>query len=292
MLFPVHMSVERSTDTPANSVSLASIGALIGIFCLLILLYWFRKQNTLAAFGVAWVIIALLPFCGIFSLYQGMAERYAYLASFGLALAIVAAAWRNRAPQRFVMLSLIILWAFWGAQRLISRTSDWKDPISLYQSSLETSPRSTKLTFNLGTALEANGNLDKAREYYHKALVLNPRYVAAMVGLGNIDQHMGDIAKAEQEYTEAAAMDPTDGDAYCYLGALSFREGKTELAIQELSQAIAIDRSNSTAYFDLGIVYQASGNRERAAQMYDKVLALHPGDPEALTNLHAVRTTE
>jgi tetratricopeptide (TPR) repeat protein len=268
------------------------VAALIGMICLFSLLIWFRKKNVLAVFGIAWMVIALLPFCGIFSLYQGMAERYVYLASFGLALAIVAAAWQNPAPRRLVMFSLIVLWGLWGANRLRLRASDWKDPISLYKSSLEATPRSTKLTFNLGTAYEANGNYSEAREYYHKALALNPRYVAAMVGLGNVDQHTGDIVKAEQEYRQAAAMDTSDGDAYCFLGALSFRQGKTDLAIQELSQAIAIDPSNATAYFDLGIVYQASGNRERAAQMYDKVLALHPGDPEALANLHAVRTTE
>ena len=33
--------------------------------------------------------IGLLPFCGIVFLYQGMAERYTYVASVGLALLVV-----------------------------------------------------------------------------------------------------------------------------------------------------------------------------------------------------------
>ena len=292
MLFPVHMSVERSTDIPANSISLASVTALTGILCLPVLFYWLRKRNALAAFGLAWMVVALLPFCGIVSLYQGMAERYTYLASFGLALAITAAAWQTSAPKRLVMLSLIVLWGLWGVKRLESRTSDWKDSISLYQSSLEATPRSTKLTFNLGTAFEADGDLDKARKYYHKALGLNPRYVPAMVGLGNIDQRTGNLAMAEQEYRQAVTIDPSEGSVYCYLGALSFREGKTDRAIQELSHAIALNPSNSTAYLDLGVVYQEIGDRERATQMYARVLALHPGDADALTNLQTLRSTE
>jgi len=292
MLFPVHMSVERSTDTPVNSLSLASVAALIGIACFLLLLYWLRKKNALAAFGLAWMAIALLPFCGIVPLYQGMAERYVYLASFGVALATIAVAWQNHTAKRFVMFSFILLWGFWGVMRLESRVSDWKDLISLYQSSLKTTPRSTKLTHNLGTAFEASGNFDKASGYYRKALELNPKYVPAMVGLGNLDQRSGNMEKAEQEYRQAAAMDPSDGNVYCYLGALSFREGKIDSAIQALSKAIEIDPSNSTAYFDLGVVYQKSGNTKSAALMYSKVLELKPGDLEALSSLQALKSTE
>ncbi|HTZ89992.1 MAG TPA: tetratricopeptide repeat protein [Alloacidobacterium sp.] len=292
ILFPVHMSVERSTDTPANSLSLASIAALTGMFCFLMLLYWFRKRNALIVFGLTWMAITLLPFCGIVSLYQGMAERYVYLASFGLVLAIIAAAWHTSTPKRFVMFALIVLWGFWGARRLEARASEWKDPVSLYQSSLETTPGSTKLTYNLGTAFEASGNFYKASEYYHKALELNPKYVPAMVGLGNLDQRTGNMAKAEQEYRQAASMDPSDGNVRCYLGALLFREGKIAPAIQELSQAVAMNPSNSTAYLDLGVIYQKSGDPERAAQMYAKVLALQPGDPEALTDLQTLRSME
>jgi protein O-mannosyl-transferase len=292
ILFPVHMSVERSTDTPANGLSLASVAALIGIFSLLTLLYWFRKRNALTVFGLTWMVIALLPFCGTVSLYQGMAERYVYLASFGVVLAIIAAAWQNSTPKRFIMLSLIILWGLWGAKRLESRASDWKDSIALYQSSLQTTPGSTTLIYNLGTAFEASGNFSKARDYYHKALDLNPKYTSAMVGLGNIDQRTGNMAKAEQEYRQAAAMDPFDGNAYCYLGALLFREGKIGPAIEKLSQAVTINPSNPTAYFDLGVIYQESGDAKRAAQMYAKVLALQPGDPDALANLQTLRSME
>jgi protein O-mannosyl-transferase len=292
ILFPAHMSVERSTDTPANSLSVASVAASVGIFCLLILLYWLRKKNALTALGLTWMVVALLPFCGIVPLYQGMAERYVYLASFGLALAIIAAAWQSSTPKRLVVFSLIILWGFWGAKRLELRALDWKDPISLYQSSLETTPRSTKLNYNLGTAFEAAGNFYQARESYQKALAINPKYVSAMIGLGNVDQRTGNMAKAEQEYRQAAATNPAGGNPYCYLGALLFREGETDRAIQELSKALAINPSNPTAYLDLGVIYQKTGDSKRAAQMYVKVLTLQPGQPDALTNLQTLRSAE
>jgi tetratricopeptide (TPR) repeat protein len=254
------------------------------------MLYLLRKRNLLGVFGLAWMVLALLPFCGVAALYQGMAERHLYLASFGLTLAILATVWQNARPTRFVLLSLVVFWGFWGTKRLESRALDWANPISLYQSSLEATPRSTKLTYNLGTAFEAAGNFDKAREYYHKALQLNPGYAPAMIALGNVDQKAGDMDKAEQEYRQAAAMGSSDGNVYCYLGALLFREGQTDRAIHELFQALAINASNPTAYLDLGIIYEKTGDLNRAAQMYTKVLAIQPGQPDALTNLQALKS--
>jgi tetratricopeptide (TPR) repeat protein len=291
MLLPLHMSVERSTDVPANRFSVIAATAIVGLLCLLGMIYWLRKRLPLSAFGLIWMAIALLPFCGIVPIYQGMAERYVYLASFGFILAIVAAVWQSKAAARSTLVCIVILWGLWGAWHLRSRVSDWNNPIALYQASLETTPGSIKLLNNLGGAFETSRNLSKAMECYKKALELNPKYVPAIIGIGNIDQRTGDMDGAEQEYRRAITIEPSEEAAYCYLGALSFREGKIDSAIQNLSKAIVINPSDPTPYDDLGVVYQKMGDSERAIQMYNKVLALKPGDPEALTNLRTIEST-
>ena len=292
MLLPLHMSVERSTDVPANRFSVIAAAALIGLLCFFGMVYWLRKRQPLPAFGLAWMAIALLPFCGIVPIYQGMAERYVYLASFGFILAIVATAWQSKTAERSALVCIVILWGVGGAWNLRSRVLDWNDPIALYQASLETTPRSIKLLNNLGAAFETSGHFSKAMECYKKALELNPQYVPAIIGTGNIDQRAGDMARAEQEYRRAITIEPSDEAAYCYLGALSFREGKIDQAIQNLSKAIAMNPSDPTPYDDLGVVYQKMGDSEHAIQMYTKVLALKPGDPEALTNLRTIQSTQ
>jgi Flp pilus assembly protein TadD len=292
MLFPLHMSVERSTDVPASRFSVVAATALVGLLCLFGMIYWLRKRMPLSAFGLAWMVIALLPFCGIAPIYQGMAERYVYVASFGLILAIVATVWQSKTPERSALVCIVTLWGLWGAWHLQSRVSDWNDPIALYQASLKTTPRSTKLLYNLGAAFETSGSFSKAMECYRKALELNSKYVPAIVGMGNIDQRAGDMAKAEQEYRQAIMIEPSEEASYCYLGALSFREGKVDQAIRNLSKAIALNPSDPTPYDDLGVVYQKMGDSEHAIQMYTKVLALKPGDPEALTNLRTVQSMQ
>ena len=115
MLLPLHMSVERSTDVPANRFSVIAVTALIGLFCLFGMIYWLRKRMLLSAFGLTWMAIALLPFCGIVPIYQGMAERYVYLASFGFILAIVATAWRCKTWERSALVCIVILWGLLGS---------------------------------------------------------------------------------------------------------------------------------------------------------------------------------
>jgi hypothetical protein len=287
-LFPIHMSVERSMDFPARGFSVTAAATLATLLCLLALAYWLRNRVRLAAFGLIWAMISLLPFCGIVPVYQGMAERYAYLASFGLIVSVVAFAWNAEGRKRSVLLSIVLLWGLWSAWRLRSRVFDWTDPVLLYQSSLEATPRSTKLLYNLGAAYEAQGDFGKASESYRQTLALNPAYVPAIVEMGNIDQQAGNTIEAEQQYRRAIAIDPSDENIYANLGALFLQEGKIDDAIRELSRAVAMAPSDPTAYYDLGAAYQKAGDDKRAIEMYTKALELKPGDPDTLKNLQTL----
>jgi Flp pilus assembly protein TadD len=288
ILFPIHMSVERSTDFPAHGFSVTATATLAALLCLLLLAYWLRNRARLAAFGLIWTMISLLPFCGIIPVYQGMAERYAYLASFGLIVSVVAFAWNAEGRKRSVLLSIVLLWGLWSAWRLRARVFDWTDPVQLYQSSLEATPRSTKLLYNLGAAYEAQGDFSKASESYRQTLALNPAYVPAIVEMGNIDQQAGNTTEAEQQYRRAIAIDPSDENIYTNLGALFLQEGKIDDAIRELSRAVAMAPSDPTAYYDLGAAYQKAGDDKRAIEMYTKALELKPGDPDTLKNLQTL----
>ena len=77
-----------------------------------------HRKIPRSAIGFAWVGIGLLPFCGIVFIYQGMAERFTYLASMGLALMIVVIGAESRVRWRQFVLGLIAVWGVWGIYRL------------------------------------------------------------------------------------------------------------------------------------------------------------------------------
>jgi tetratricopeptide (TPR) repeat protein len=321
MVLPIRMSVERSTDVPANSLSILTIGAWIAVAVLLLLAYRLRKQLPEMAAGITWIGIALLPFCGIISIYQGMAERYDYLASGGLCFLIIAFLSQLRA-RRAVISCAVAIWAFWGAWRLEKRVLDWRDPIALYKASLEATPQSSALLFDLGAAFEQKGDLVQAAAYYEhtldvdsqyekaiagvgsiylrrgapaeaksafeRALTLNPRDVTALVNYGAALLKSGDVIDAKLQEEKAISINPADAGAYCNLAVVLVQLGAIDDAIENLLRAVDLDPSRTTAYFDLAALYRYQGHIDSAAAMYRKILEVSPNDPEAVLGLREI----
>jgi protein O-mannosyl-transferase len=320
MFLPFHMSVERSTDMPANHFSAWACLGLIGLSGIAVLLFRIRKRLPDAAGGLMWTLIALLPFCGVMVIYQGLAERYAYLASAGVCLVICALMFKVQDQERrTAVFSLVFLWVLWGVWRLESRVADWTDPARLYSASLQATPGSTKLLYNLGAVSEQRGALTTAESAYQKALTFKPDYEPAIAGLGNVylrrndphraqsvyyqalalkpddaasitnlavaSQEMNETAVAEQQYKRAIAVAPNRDDAYTNLGALLFQEQRVPEAIAILSKAVSVNGQDATAYYDLAAIYQNIGKRDLALSLYRKVLALKPDDPDALSRI-------
>lgn len=319
MIAPIHMSVERSTSTPANVFSAAAVVGWVGLLGLIGLVVLLRRRVPIVAAGLAWMVIALLPFSGFVFIYQGMAERFCYLAAAGLALAIASLALEYAGDAKKVAIGCVALWMVWGAWRVNARVVDWGDPVRLYQSSLEATPQSPTLFYNLGFAYRETGYLAKAEENYRQATKLWPEYQRAWASLGDIDsqlgrpkdaveayrkavalnatdagttmnlavalQQVGDNRGAEEQLQRAIRLDPKGSAAYTDLGVLYRQEGRVDDAIKAFQMAIDNNPSDPTPYYDLAVMFQQRGQDDIALRFYKKVLALRPDDPDTLVNL-------
>ena len=321
MILPTRMSVERSTDVPANNLSIVTASAWIGVVLLFLLVYRLHKRMSELAGGITWTCIALLPFCGIVYIYQGMAERFNYLASGGLCFSIVALLSKLR-TRRALAVCGVAMWAAWGIWRLEKRVLDWRDSISIYESSLEATPQSATLLFDLGAVFEQNGDLGQAAAYYKRTLDSNSHYERAIAGLGNIDlrlgatgeakrayeraltinpgdvtalvnygaalQQLGDFIDAKQEEEKAISINPTDAKAYLNLGVDLFQLGSIDAAVENLQHAIELEPFRTPAYFDLAALYKEMGHIDSAAAIYRKILEVSPNDQEAISRLREI----
>jgi tetratricopeptide (TPR) repeat protein len=321
---PVRMSVERSTSTPSTppggafsvSAALALVAALAlgaGVFVL-------RRRVPVASAGTAWMAICLLPFCGVLLTYQGMAERFAYVASLGFALALVAGCARiERQSWRVAGLGLAACWVAWSGWRVAARAGDWSDPVRLYRSSLEATPRSPALAYNLGFSLRSKGDLAGALAAYQRALELQPGYSHAYASIGDIYLQQGRFAEAQRAYQQSLAADPKDvqvllnsGVAYekagltaeaektfqaaiplaphdagprVDLGTLYLQEQRWNDAASQFVHAIDTNTADPTPYYDLAVLLQRAGKNDLALALYKKVLELRPNDADALENM-------
>jgi tetratricopeptide (TPR) repeat protein len=292
MVLPVAMSVERSTDVPANSFSLAAVVALLVVLFLFILIVRLRKKMPEVAAGLAWMSIALLPFCGMVFIYQGMAERYDYLASQGFALAVVALSLRARNWIRPAVLSLVILWSVWGAWRLNARVLDWTNEVSLYTTSLNATPNSAVLLYNLGVASADAGDIQRAIAYYRRAISLNPNYVSALVNLGNVLREQRSYSEAIALYRRAISLDPQSPDPWINLGNVYGQEGSAQEAKNAYERAIALKPDDTQAIINLGVTYQRLGNFPAAKQQYERAISIDGTQAAVYCNLGALFVQE
>ncbi|MGA7409278.1 MAG: tetratricopeptide repeat protein [Bryobacteraceae bacterium] len=289
MVLPLHMSLERSTSLPrAEPLFMFVASGLLLVF--FVSLIPFRRKLPAVAAGLVWLSIALLPFCGLIHLYQGMAERYTYLASMGLAFVVVALAWQLRPRPALYRLAagIICLWVLWGAWRLNARVLDWRDEETLYRTSLEATPASSILLYNLGVVAAEAGRSDDAAAYYRRALALNPRYASAALNLGNVLRSQGHLAEAIAQYQAAITLDPKSPDAWMNLGNVYLETGSTKNARTAYQQAISLKPNNVEAFINLGVVSQQMGDYAAAKQNYERAIAIDPSQPASYCDFGAL----
>lgn len=285
MLVPVHMSVERSSSTPSNVISAATIAGWAGLIALCVGIFLVRKRMPVVAGGLTWGCIALLPFCGVVFLYQGMAERFDYLASAGFALALGVAVLDDAKRWRGVAVGAMVVWMAWGGWRLRSRVLDWGDPVRLYQSSLEATPNSPMLLYNLGTVFQQRGDRGGAIKAYSSALAMRPNDTRILINLAVVSGETGDRQGAERLFRRAIALAPEQSKAYNDLGGLLVEEGRVDEAMQCFQSAIENTPSDPNPYFNLAVLLQQLGQDDVALVYYKKVLKLKPDDPDTIVNI-------
>ena len=144
LLFPLHLSADYSPDERTAVRSVLDPRFLLGAACAglwagLVVLAW-RRRRPVAAFGLGWIGIALLPVSNLaFPIGVLIAERTLYLPSAGLALA--AGAWlRHLAPRRLALVGGLVLAL--GGVRSAARVPAWRDNRTATLSLLDDAPRS------------------------------------------------------------------------------------------------------------------------------------------------------
>src|SRR2546430_15069871 len=171
------------TDFPAGLIIGAAL-LLIGItaFCFLQ-----RKIRPYLIVGWLWFLGTLVPVVGLVQVGgQTMADRYFYIPSIGLFVALVfgladiVKSWRV-APSLCGGISaaaLLILATLTNAQ--IQR---WHDSFTLFEHTLSVTPPNLRIEHNLGVALGASNRFDEAAAHFEKALQIDPNFYDGLVAM-------------------------------------------------------------------------------------------------------------
>src|SRR5213083_3235417 len=232
---------------------------LIGItaFCFLQ-----RKIRPYLIVGWLWFLGTLVPVIGLVQVGgQTMADRYFYIPSIGLFIALVfgladVVKTRKLAPSVSAAISaaaLLILATLTNAQ--IQR---WHDSFTLFKHTLAVTPPNLMIENNLGSALSRSGLHDEAAAHFEKALQIMPAHYEpllydALLNMGISRFYQNRLPEAIEYCQSALRVRPDAPKAHDLLGMALAMQGHGEAALDEIRHAAELAPNDADIQKDLGV---------------------------------------
>jgi tetratricopeptide (TPR) repeat protein len=276
------------TDIPAWQTIGAAL-LLIGItaFCL-----FQRKIRPYLIVGWLWFLGTLVPVIGLVQVGgQTMADRYFYIPSIGLFIAIVfgladiaerlrVAPWVSAAIANVVILVLATL-----TNAQIHR---WSDSFTLFEHTLAVTPPNAAIERSLGYALQRSGRIDEAAAHFEKALQLTPDDHMALLYLGVCRFYQGRVPEAIEYAQATIRLQPDAAKAHDLLGMSLAMQNRYDTALDEERRAVELAPKDAEIRNDLGAALTRLGRIPEAIDQFHEALRLNPNNAPAHTNLGSV----
>ncbi len=270
---------------------------------------WVGLRARSAPYGiVGWLLFlgVLFPTIRLFQAgYQSIADRYTYIPSIGIFIAVVwaAAEWggaRSRqsggppgsrfdvcspspaqtqaAAGRAALLTGVAAVALLlcGYMTWI-QTGYWRNSFRLWTHCLAVFPDNSVAHYNLGYVLQHSGKTTEAIEQYRTALRLKPDYLDANLNLGIALVETSRAREATNYLAKAVSMKSDYARAQHALGRAFYELGDYAGTVNHCAEAIRLDPDACGPYVDMGRALSAQGKSDEALRYYAEGLRLNPG---------------
>ncbi len=288
MFWPNNLAVYYplpSTGIPAWQVIGAGL-LLIGITGLCL---FERRDRPYLIIGWLWFLVTLVPVIGFVQVGgQIMADRYFYIPSIGLFIALVfgladlARSWRvTPALSAGIAVGvLLILATVTNAQ-----IQCWRDSFTLFEHTLAVTPPNPHIEHNLGLALGASGRYDEAAAHFAKALQIDPNFYDGLVGMGVTREFQGRLPEATDYFQAAIRLQPDTPTAHVQLGRALWKQNNDQAALEEIGHASHLAPRDADIRADFALALQLVGRIPEAIEQFHQALRMNPDNAEAHANL-------
>lgn len=243
---------------------------LIGIY------YWIYKKDMTLFFLLCFAIIAVLPSLRFNPLgYPLVADRYFYLASFGI-LILPGYLTIKYSNKRRLILSIFSMSILVMALMSRSQIKVWKNSDTLWSNTIEKHPDFYYSYRERGRYYERINLNQKAISDYQKAYALNPNELALATKIANLIALENPEAALELQDEIVNAQ----GDASSFYNRANSFKAKRQFkeAIEDYSKALELDSNLAQAYNNRGVCYVLSGDTLKAFNDFEKAIKKEPGN--------------
>src|SRR5262249_39187464 len=254
------------------------------VFC-----FFHRKSAPYLFVGWLWFVGTLVPVIGIVQVGgQAMADRYFYIPSIGLFIALVFGLAeiikiRGIPPSLSAAIAGAVLLVF--AALTNAQIRRWHDSFTLFEHALAVTERNLLAEDSLGMALAKNGKHDEAAAHFEKTLQIDPHFYYGLVNLGATRASQGRLPEAIEYLQAAIRLQPRSAKAHMDLGVALAKEGRNDAAEQELRRALELAPEDADIRSDLGLVLARLGEMPEAIDQLHEALRLNPNSADAHNKL-------
>jgi tetratricopeptide (TPR) repeat protein len=201
---------------PHDAVTMpGAVAGAAGLLAVTVLLIRWRSQAPWAVTGWLWFLLALFPVIRGVRLDPtvAMADRFTYLPSIGLGLALVwslAALVEKRPSWKIPAVALGVALLLACAARTALRLPAWKDSLTMFSELVEFAPDNFTANSAYGFALLEKGHAEESLVYFARAAELKPKetqapadYADALLRLGRTEEAVAWLQTALAERNPA-----------------------------------------------------------------------------------------
>jgi tetratricopeptide (TPR) repeat protein len=274
-----------TTGIPTGQI----IGAaflLIGItvFCL-----FQGKIRPYLIVGWLWFLGTLVPVIGLVQVGgQTMADRYFYIPSIGLFIALVfgladVVKTRKLPPSLSAAIAGVLLLVL--ATLTNAQIHRWSDSFTLFEHTLAVTPPNAPIENSLGHALRRSGRYDEGAAHFEKALQIKPDDYLSLLNVGVTRFHLGRLSEAVEYSRAAIRLQPNAPKGHNLLGMALAGQNRKEAALDELRRAAELAPKDADIRNDLGTALVRLGRMPEAIDQLNEALRLNPNSAQAHANL-------
>jgi tetratricopeptide (TPR) repeat protein len=283
LAWPANLSVFYPYCGWATWQVAAATAMLIAITVVVIM----KRRRGYVLVGWLWFLGMLVPVIGIVQAgMQSMADRYSYLPSVGLFIAVCFALddWATTMRQRWVAKGILSILLIACIVVTLHQIQFWRDEVTLFTRAATVDPQNYLAEGRIARAL-APRDAKSAFEHYLRSLDINPDHFDARYNLGNLLLRYGRVREAIEQYRRAVALRPRSIEANGNLGIALGGIGDLVGAEQSLRAVIALDPHTAPAREALGEILLKLRRNTEAAEQFRAALAIAPNMQSARDGL-------
>ena len=303
LIFPYRLSYDYSY----NQIPLVNWSNLIALVSIVLhiaaLVYALKniRRNKIVSYFIFFYFITFSIFTNlVFNIGTSMAERFAYMPSFGLCVLLAYSLIKilqvnliGSPVLKPATVIVVLFLVFAAAIKTIARNKDWSDNYTLYKADFNKVPNSSRARLYYGIEClrqyqKTNDPafMDEAISQIRKSAEINPKFHFAWLNLGVAYDRSNKWPESIDCYEHVLKLQPGNEQA---LNGLGYAYGKglnqPDKAIPYFEKLLFEKKSTKPENYEgLGLCYAVKGNFTEAINYFKQGIAINPASARLYYN--------